>query len=294
MLESDVLVAGGATPARARILNTIAILGAGELGAALARRLADREAAGRVLLIDPELGRARGKALDIRQSGPIEGSDTQVEGCASLIEAGPADVVVWTDVPGAAAASVQELASRLGKAMLVVACDEPSLVELAVAAGVPRARAFGSAPLAWSAALRRRLAEALRAAPREVAAVLLGRSPHDLVLPRESATLGGIPIDRVSAGACRTALDGLRGRTLGPAALAAAAARAIEGLGQAQLSVLPLTAWLDGEYGHRGVALAVPAQLSRRGLQGVLEVPLDPVDRVAFDRAAQHALDERR
>ncbi len=268
-------------------MRNIAVLGAGELGAAIARKLADREAVAHVVLVDADIGMARGKALDLLQSGPIEGSDTRVEGCAELAEAGPVDAVVVADAP-AGPELVRRLVPSLGGAFLLVACgDGPAFVEAAVASGLARERVVGSAPVALAGALRRRLAEALKAAPREIAAIVLGLPPDALVLPRESATLGGIPIDRLSALACRRALEGIRGRTLGPVALAAAAVRVLHALAGRRATVLPVFVRLDGEYGHRGVALAVPARLGRGAVEGVVELPLDPIDRVAMDGAAQ-------
>jgi malate dehydrogenase len=257
------------------------------LGAAIARKLADRGRAARVVLVDLDLGMARGKALDLLQSGPVEGSDTHVEACAELAEAGPVDAVVVADAP-AGAELARRLVPLLGDAILVVArSDAPACIEAAVASGLPRARAVGSAPVALAGALRRRLAEELKAAPREVGAIVLGLPPDVLVLPRESATLGGIPIDRLSALACRRGLEGIRGRTLGPVALAAAAVRVLQALAGFRATVLPVFVRLDGEYGHRGVALAVPARLGHGVVEAVVEFPLDPVDRVAMDGAAQ-------
>ena len=65
-------------------MRNVAILGAGDLGATLARRLAERELARRIVLVDPDEGRARGKALDLAQSGPVEPYDVAIEGAASL------------------------------------------------------------------------------------------------------------------------------------------------------------------------------------------------------------------
>ena len=74
-------------------MNSIAILGAGELGATLARLTAEAEIARRVILLDADEGKARGKALDLAQSGPIEGYDTHVEGGARLAPGDAHDVV---------------------------------------------------------------------------------------------------------------------------------------------------------------------------------------------------------
>src|SRR5262249_58608248 len=78
--------------------QTIAVIGAGELGATLARRLAAGESFRRVLLLDPDPGRARGKALDILQSGPVDGFDTRVEG-GPLERMGEVDAVAIADPP---------------------------------------------------------------------------------------------------------------------------------------------------------------------------------------------------
>lgn len=281
-------------------MTTIAILGAGDLGGSIARCLADRDCAARIVLVDPDEGRARGKALDILEAGPVEGSDTRVEGCAGLTDAGTADVVVVADTPELApheTAShrvgdfMRALVGLVGKGTLLVArADGPPLVEAAVRKGLRRERVLGSAPLALCAALRRRLAAEVGAEPREVTAVLLGLPPDALALPRESASVGGVPIDRLWPVACRRALDAVRGRSLGPSSLAAAAARVLQALAGPRPTVLPVFAMLDGEYGHRDLALAVPAGVGPRGLESVLELPLDPVDRVVLDGAAQRRL----
>jgi malate/lactate dehydrogenase len=85
----------------------------------------------------------------------------------------------------------------------------------------------------------------------------------------------------------RRATAGLAGRSLGPVALAAAVARVLRALQGSRPSVLSLLVHLQGEYGHRGVAVAVPARVAAGRLDSLVEVPLDPVDRVAFDTAAQ-------
>jgi malate/lactate dehydrogenase len=147
--------------------------------------------------------------------------------------------------------------------------------------------------VAYAAALRRRLASELQAEPRAVSAMVLGLPPAVLVVPRESACLGGVCVDRLSPVALRRAAAGLAGRSLGPVALAAAAARVLRALQGPRASVLGVTALLQGEYGHRGVALAVPARLGAGRLESIVEVPLEPVDRIAFDGAAQQRQQEK-
>ena len=276
-------------------MDTIVILGAGELGATLAYRLAAREICRRVVLVDPDLGKAQGKALDILQAGPIGGFDTRVEAAADAAAAGTAEVFVVGDPPepdpsaaAGAHAFVRALLPALGRGVLLAAGPHPhALVEAAVRAGVPRSRALGSAPTAYAAALRRSLGVELGASARRIELAVLGWPPGHLVVPQGSATLGGVPVERISATATSRAIAAVRRRVPGPLALAAAATRVLTALAGPRGPVLSVVACLDGEYGHRGVALAAPALLGSGRLASVLEFPLDPVNRVALDSAAQ-------
>jgi len=283
-------------------LHSIAILGAGDLAATLARRVAEQEIARRIVLVDADESRARGKALDIAQSAPVEAFDVQLEGVGSLAAAGAFDALVVADPleledprlpPGRVSALGESLVPAAGKALLVVAAAAAStLIEAAVRKGMSRERVVGSAPVAYASALRRRLAMEMQMEPRAVSALLLGLPPDHLVAPHGGACLGGIPVDQLSPVALRRAVAGLAVRTLGPVALAAAAARVLRALQGSRASVLSVFAHLQGEYGHRGVALAVPARLAAGRVESVIELPLDPVDRVAFDGAAQRRLRE--
>lgn len=275
-------------------MRTVAILGSGDLAATLARRLAERELARRVVMVDPNEGRARGKALDLMQSAPVEGYDVAIEGCAHVRDAGRIDALVVADHPAleqpAPPARAAELAGVLapvmGEALLVVAVLEAAaLVEAAVARGLPRERVLGSAPVALLSALRRHLSRELEVEPRAVSATVLGR-PSRLVLPHGAATVGGVPVERLAPAAARRALAAVNGHAPGPVALAAGAAVLLRALFSSRASVLPVMAVLQGEYGHRGVALAVPARLGGGRLQAVVEAPLEPIDRVALDNAA--------
>jgi malate dehydrogenase len=273
--------------------QTLAVIGAGELGATLARRLAVGGEYRRILLLDPDEGKARGKALDIRQSGPIEGFDTIVEG-GPVESLATVDAVVLADppafapahLPSEAAAVLDRVLATLSGGPLLIAGGHPDLVEMAASKGYARDRVVGSAPLALVGALRRHLAAALEARPRDVSLAVLGRPPGRLVIPRASALLGGLPIDRLSPSAIRSALARVEGRWPGPVALAAAAAHVLRAMSSSDPSVLCVLVALAGEYGHRGRAMAVPARLAHGRILGVVDVELEPVDRVAFDNAA--------
>ena len=286
----------GAVLTCAASMRSVAILGAGDLGATLARRLAERELARRIVLVDPDDGRARGKALDLAQSGPIEPYDVAIEGAASLDLAGAVDLIAIADPPALdeeplsrsrAGEWIASVVARLGAATLLVARSGGlALVEAAVERGVPRERVLGSGPLAFAAAVRQRLAEDLGASPRETSVLVLGAPPASAVVPREGATVAGVPGDRLSPVALRRALDGASRRSPGPVALAAAATRVVAALSSARAATLTVATVLQGEYGHRGVALAVPARIAGGRVQRDLDHRLDPVDRIALDNAA--------
>jgi len=105
-------------------------------------------------------------------------------------------------------------------------------------------------------------------------------------VPQAAVTVAGVPVEKVSASAFRRALASFNGRRAGPVALAAAALRVLRALDGSRTTLLPVVAQLDGEYGHRRVALAVPVRIRSGRIESVVEVALDPVDRVAFDNAA--------
>jgi malate dehydrogenase len=275
-------------------MTRIAILGAGDLGATVARRVAEKELATEVLLADADEGRAKGKALDLLQSGPVEGYDTRIAGGALGAVAGEWDALVVADAaevkegaPGAADWLAAFLGTARPRVVVVAGARSAVLVEAAIRAGLPREKVLGSVPIAVAAALRRHLAQELSVEPREVSASVLGLPPDVVLMPQAMATAGGIPIEKLSPVAARRALAAVTGRTPGPVSLAHAAVRLLHALAAPRASALPVLASLQGEYGHRGVALAVPARVGEGRLLSVVEFALEPVDRIAFDNAAE-------
>jgi malate dehydrogenase len=271
-------------------MHTAVILGAGELGATLARRLAGGSSVRRIVLVDPDEGKARGKALDILQSGPVDAFDARVEGAADVSASSEPDVLVAADHPelagGAAAERVAALAKAIRPRVLVVACARPApAIDAVLGSGMAADRVVGSAPVAVEAALRLRVAEALDVPPRAVTLALLGLPPDAIVVPLASVAVAGAPV--AAPAALRQAVDAVRARTPGPVALASAAAAVIAALARPRASALPVMARTDGAAGLGRATVAWPRRLAGGRVGAALEVALEPWERVALVNAAE-------
>lgn len=272
---------------------TVVILGAGEHGATLARRLAGRELARRIVLVDADEGKARGKALDILQSGPVDRFDTRVEGASDARTIEEPEILVVADAPelmdGAGAADrLSQLAVKVKPRLVVVSGPRSaSSVDAVLATGFAADRVAGSAPVAVASAIRRRLAMALDVEARAVGLALLGLPPDVIVVPHASATVGGVPVEQLRPAALRQAVQDVAGRTPGPVALAAAAVHVIAALLSPRLSVLPVLARGDAAFGLGRATIALPRRLGGWRIGESLEVALEPYERVALENAAE-------
>ena len=274
----------------------VAIIGAGELGGALAHVLARRDAAGEIRLID-ETGRvAAGKALDIAQAGPVDRFATRLSGSTDISTAAGAAVIVVADRVGGG-----EWQGEDGLALMrvirqmtssaIVLCGGASQREL-VERGVHearggRARLFGSAPEALAAAARALIALETNGSPRDVALSIVGVPPSQIVLPWDDATIGGFAATRVLDEPARRRIAARLPALWppGPYALACAAAIVVEALlGRSRRRAICFVA-PDETAGARTRTAALPVRLSRAGIAEVLLPPLNGRDRVALDNA---------
>lgn len=274
----------------------IAIIGAGELGGALAHTLATRDIAGTIRLVD-EIGRvAEGTALDIMQSAPTAGFAASVSGASDVTSAAGAAVIVIADRVGTGEWQGDEgwlLLKRLSylSADSVVVCAgaaQRELVERGVRElGYARARLFGSAPEALAGAVRALVALETNGSPRDVALTILGVPPAHVVVPWEEVTIGGFAATRVLDEPTRRRMAA-RVEPLwppGPRALASAAAKAVAGLlGQSRQIVAAFVA-PDDTGGRRNRAAALPVRLGPEGIVRVELPSLSVHDRVALDNA---------
>jgi malate/lactate dehydrogenase len=277
-------------------MQAVAIIGAGELGGALAHVLARRDVVGAIRLID-ESGRiAAGKALDITQAAPVESFVTQVSGSSDISTAAAAAVIVIADRVVGGEWNGEDglmLLKRLvqtasGAILLCAGASQRELVERGVRElGIPRARLFGSAPAALVSAARAIVAFETDGSPRDVALSILGVPPFHIVLPWDAATIGGLAAVRVLDEPVRRRIDARLPKLWppGPYALASAASKAIEGIVERSLQGAVCFVAPDDTSGRRTRAAALPVRLGAGGIEGVLVPPLNAHDRVVLDNA---------
>ena len=272
-------------------MSVIAIIGAGALGGALAHKLAGRSRAGEVRLIDPEEAVARGKALDIVQSGPVEGFSTVVTAHGSLHAAAGADAVVIADsVAGAEHAGepglalLRQLHASGGSSPVVFAgATQRELMMRSIGElHIPPARMIGSAPGALASAMRALCAVVIDASAVEVSLQVVGVPPQHAVVAWEEGTIAGQPLT-AAMGAHEIAALTARISSLwppGPYALASAAARVAEAVCFG--SRRRYSCFVDV---GRGRIVAMPVELSRGGIRRIVEPTLTSLERTALESA---------
>ena len=279
-------------------MREVAIVGAGELGGAVAHVLARRDAVRSLVLID-ESGRvAEGKALDIAQAAPVEGFATQLIGTTEIARVGGASVVIvaerfaagpWSTEDGLLLLKrLQQMAPRA--TILCAGATSRDLVERGVRElRIERRRLFGSAPEALASGARALIALAVNASPREVALTVMGVPPTHTVMAWEEATVGGSALTRQLDEPSRRRLAARVAAMWppGPYALASAAAVAIEAMaGRSRRSVCCFVA-PDNSSGTHARAAALPVRFDSRGIAEVFQPMLSVVERVAWENAVR-------
>jgi len=260
-------------------MKTVAIVGAGDIGGATARALAAHDQIGRVLLVDAAGDAAAGKALDIQQSGAVDGFHTRLQGTADETQTTGCSICViadrfgsglgeWRDDDGLA--MLARIARYLGETPLVFA-GASQLELLGKAAremALPRQRLIGSSPEALVSSLRAIVALEARCSPCEIMMTVLGRPPAGFVVPWSEASIGGYALQRALSQAQLARIEARAGHLWppGPQALGAAAAAVTEAALSASRRSFSVLTWLDGEFGARHVVGALPVQLSGRGI----------------------------
>ncbi len=271
-------------------MSTVAILGAGPIGAATASRLAERARVDAVCLIDAAGDVAAGKALDIRQSGPIGRADTAVSGDANALTATGASVVVVADDVGEGARTVErglELVQQLVRAGCAapMVFASPMHVALMEACArdleIPAHRLIGSAPTALVSAI-----QAIAALELNLSAVdltVVGRPPSFVIGWTAASTGGGRLSDRIPAHRLLSISQSLpKLWPPGPLAIGAATAAVVEALILGSRRLHPAMTIVDGEFGARGAAVLLPLELGRLRVLGRVMPSLSPQEMTAL------------
>jgi len=294
--------------------HKVTVIGAGNVGATTAQRIAEAGLAD-VVLVDIVEGLPQGKALDLAESAPTIAHDARVTGTNDYADTAGSDIVVVTSGlarqpgmsrddllaknAGIVRSVVEQAAAASPEAILIVVTNPlDAMCHVAMAAsGFPRERVLGMAGVLDSARFRTFIAQELGVSVEDTQAFVLGGHGDTMVpLPRYS-TVAGIPItvlltpDRIAALSERTANGGAEVVALlksGSAFYAPAAAvfEMVESILLDRRRVLPCAVRLEGEFGIDGLFVGVPAILGARGLERVLEIQLTDDERAAFERSA--------
>ena len=279
-------------------MQEVAIIGAGELGGALAHVLARRDAARAIRLIDEKGRIAEGKALDIAQAAPVEGFATRLSGSTDWATAAGADVIVIADRAGGGEWSgedglqmLRQLAGSTRTAVLLCAgASQRELIDRGVGeVHVPRSRLLGSAPEALAGGARAMVALAANGSPRDVALSVLGIPPAHTVIPWEDATVAGFALTRLIDDPSRRRIAA-RVAALwppGPYALATAAALVIEAIAGRTRRIASCFVAPDTSAGVRSRTAAMPVRLGPAGIAQVIAPSLSVVEKVALENAMQ-------
>jgi len=294
--------------------NKVTVIGAGNVGATTAQRIAEAGLAD-VVLVDIVEGLPQGKGLDLAEAAPVVSHDACVTGTNDYADTAGSDVIVVTSGlarqpgmsrddlliknAGIVKAVVQASAARSPNAVLIVVTNPlDAMCHVAMqASGFPRERVLGMAGVLDSARFRTFIAEELDVSVADTSAFVLGGHGDTMVpLPRYS-TVAGIPItdllsaDRIQALVDRTANGGAEIVALlktGSAfyAPAASAFEMVDAILRDRRRVLPCATFLKGEYGVDGLFVGVPVVLGHGGLQRVIEIKLTADEQAAFDKSA--------
>jgi malate dehydrogenase len=293
------------------MFSKIAVIGAGNVGATTAQRLAEAELAKTVVLVDVAEGIPQGKALDLAQSGPVYGYDTQLIGTNGYDEVAGAELVVITAgiarKPGMSRddlletnakiiRSVSQEIKRVAPDSIVIVVSNPLDVMCHVAleaTGFPKERVIGMAGVLDTSRFRTFIAEAADVSVKDVQAFVLGGHGDSMVPLVRYSSIAGIPLDKFIA---QDKLDEivLRARNGGAEivkhlktgsafyAPSASVLDMVESIVKDKKRILPVAAYLQGEYGVDGLYVGVPCKLGAKGLLQVIELDLTAEEKAAL------------
>ena len=292
----------------------VTVVGAGNVGANCALRLADKELAD-VVLVDVVEGVPQGKGLDLLQSGPVQGYDVMVTGANDYEPTANSDIVIITAgfprKPGMSRddlllanydviRTATEQAAKYSPNSIIIVVTNP-LDAMAQAAlwvsKFSRNRVVGMAGVLDSARFRTFIAQELKVSVENVTGVVMGGHGDTMVPLVRLSSVAGIPltelleqatIDRIVERTRNGGAEIVRYLKTGSAyyAPSAAAVEMAESILKDKKKVLPCAAYLEGEYGINGLFVGVPVKLGARGIEQIYQIKLSPDEQAALKKSA--------
>jgi len=292
----------------------VTVIGAGNVGATCAHRLADKQL-GDVVLIDILEGVPQGKALDLLEAGPIEGYDVRIKGTNDYADTANSDVVVMTAgfprKPGMSRddllkknydvvkGTIEKVAKVSPEAILIMVTNPlDAMAQTALkVSGFSKNRVIGMAGILDTARYRTFIAEALNVSVQNVQGFVLGGHGDTMVPVPRYTTVAGIPVaelmpqDKLDAIIERTRKGGgeiVSYLKTGSAfyAPSAAAVEMVEAIFYDRKKILPCAAYLEGEYGINGLYVGVPVKLGKNGIEEIIQIKLSAEEQAALQKSA--------
>lgn len=293
----------------------ISVIGAGNVGATTAQRLADKELANEVVLVDVIEGLPQGKGLDMYEATPVERTDVKVTGSNTYSESANSDMVIITAgiarKPGMTREQLQDTNAEIVKSVTEqVVAASPKAILLIVSnpldvmtyvalkvSGFERHRVIGMAGILDTARFRSFIAMEVKVSVEDVSAFVLGGHGDSMVpLPRYS-TVAGIPLPELLP---KETIDRLVKRTrdggieivnylkTGSAyyAPSSAVVQMAEAIVKDKKRILPCAVWLQGEYGIRDTVVGVPVKLGKNGVEEIIQIKLNDDEQAALNKSA--------
>ncbi len=294
----------------------ISVIGAGNVGANTALRIAEKELANEVILVDILEGTPQGKALDLWESAPIEYSDSRVIGTNSYNDTANSDVVVITAglarVPGMTRDDLRDKNTEIVKGVtkniigkspncIIIVVSNPLDVMTYVAykvSGLPSNKVFGMAGVLDTSRFRSFIAMELDVSVEDIISMVLGGHGDSMVPLPSYTSVAGIPLTQLMD---KQTIDKLVDRTrkagteivnllkTGSAyyAPSSATVQMVESVVKDKKRILPCAVYVDGEYGLKDLYVGLPAKIGRNGVEKIIEIELTDEEMSALHKSAE-------
>ncbi len=292
----------------------ISIIGAGQVGATTALRIAEKQLADEVLLVDIVKGLAKGKALDMSQAAHVEQHDTKIIGTENFEEIKDSDIVIVTagltrkpgmtreDLIGKNIEIVKSICENIKKFApnsIIIMVTNPLDIMSYVAlkeTNFPKQRVIGMAGILDSARLGNLIAEELNVSKKNIKPMVLGGHGDSMVAVPEHTLVNDKPLtesmdkDKINEISEKTKNGGAEIvqylKTSAWYAPASSVAKMVEAIIKDSDEILPASVYLEGEYGYNNIFLGVPVKLGKNGVKEIIQLELNEDSKKQLDNSA--------